>query len=194
MNARVSAVALTAAAVATLAACRTSSKPAAAPATPANTTAAGVAAGASTGSAVSSSSTASTSSAASTAASGGTKSIDICTAVPPATVVKLTGKPYTVASSAGALSVGADARCAYDDVDNTDSGVTLSVFFENAETTWQAVHTGNVTDVSGVGDKAFWDNGNTLYAVSGSTLIQVNGLDAEAPTVALAKALLAAMR
>lgn len=187
MNARVSAIALAAAAVVTLAACHSSAKTSAAPATPANTTAASTAAGASTPSA------ASTSVAASTSGSAATKSINICTAVPPATVVKLTGKPYTVASAAGAAAADADARCAYDDVDNTDSGVTLSVFFENAETTWQAVHTGNVTDVSGVGDKAFWDNDNTLYAVSGSTLIQVNGLDAEAPTVALAKTLLDAL-
>ena len=188
MNARVSAVALAAAAVATLAACRASSKTAGAPATSANTAAAIVAAGTSAAGAASPSSATSTS--ASTAAA---KSINICTAVPPATVVKLTGKPYTVASSDGAAAAGADARCAYDDVDNTDSGVTLTVFFENADNTWRLVHTGNVTDVSGVGDKAFWDNGNTLYAVSGSTLIQVNGLDAEAPTVALAKALLDAL-
>jgi hypothetical protein len=176
VNARVSAAVLAAAAIATHAACSTGSKTVGAPATPANTAAA-AAPGSSTSSTVS------------TPSSAGAKSVDICTAVPPATVIKLSGKPYTVATP----ETGDDARCAYDDVDNTDNGVTLSVDFENSETTWQAVHTGNVADISGVGDKAFWDNDDTLYAVCGSTIIQVNGLDAEAPTVALAKALLDAL-
>ena len=115
------------------------------------------------------------------------------TAVPPATVVKITGKPYTVGSPAGAGTADVDARCAYDDVDNSDAGVTLSVWFEKAQATWDLVHSASHTDVSGVGDKALWDNDNTLYAVSGSTLIQINGLDAEAPSVELAKTLLAAL-
>jgi hypothetical protein len=189
VNARLSAAAaaLAAAAIATLAACSSNNKSAGAAAVAANTKT-------STDAATTTADAATpTASAVSAPATPTTKSINICTAVPPATVVKLTGKPYTVASPDGAAAAGADARCAYDDVDNTDSGVTLSVFFENAETTWQAVHTGNVTDVSGVGDKAFWDNGNTLYAVRGSTLIQVNGLDAEQPTIALAKALFDAL-
>lgn len=125
-----------------------------------------------------------------TAQSGATKSIDICTAVPPATVIELTGKQYTVATP-GAIGVG--VSCAYDDVDHSDEGVTLSYATTNAETTWQAVHTGNITDISGVGSKAFWDNDNTLYSVSGSTIIQINGLDSQSASVALAKALIAAL-
>jgi hypothetical protein len=132
------------------------------------------------------------SSGASTAASQSStaKSIDICTAVPPATVVQLTGKQYTVATP-GVIGLG--LSCAYDDVDYTDDGVTLSYSATKAEDTWQALHTGSLTDISGVGDKAFWDNSNTLYAVSGSTIIQVNGLDSQSASVALAKALLAAL-
>ena len=133
-----------------------------------------------------------TSNAASTTAahSSTVKSIDVCTAVPPATVVQLTGKQYTVATP-GTIGVG--TSCAYDDVDNTDDGVTLSYATSNAETTWQAVHTGNVTDMNGVGDKAFWDNSNTLYAVWGATIVQINGLNSQSASAALAKALLAAL-
>lgn len=41
------------------------------------------------------------------------KSVDICTAVPPTTVIQLTGKQYTVATP-GTIGVG--VSCAYDDV------------------------------------------------------------------------------
>lgn len=132
------------------------------------------------------------SSAASTtpAHSSTTKSIDICTAVLPATVVQLTGKQYTVATPG---NIGVGTSCAYDDVDNSDDGVTLSYTTSNADNTWGAVHTGSVSDISGVGDKAFWDNSNTLYAVSGTTIIQINGLDSQSASTNLAKALLAAL-
>lgn len=118
------------------------------------------------------------------------RSVNICTAVPPATVVQLTGKQYTVATP-GTIGVG--ISCAYDDVDSSDDGVTLSYATSGAEDTWKAVHTGSLTDISGVGDKAFWDNTNTLYAVSGSTIIQINGLDSQSASTALAKTLIAAL-
>ena len=175
MNARLSAAyVVTALALAMLTGCSSSSKTTGAPASPARTAVA-----------------AATASAGSTTAPASTStSIDVCTAVPAATVVRLSGKPYTVATP---VTSGLGLGCAYDDVTNSDGGVTLTVSFTKAEDTWQAVHTGSITNISGVGDKAFWDNDNTVYAVSGSTIIQVNGLDSQAPSVALAKALLAAI-
>jgi len=38
-----------------------------------------------------------------------------------------------------------------------------------------------------------WDKDNTLYAMSGTTLIQVNGLESEAKAEALAKAVIRAL-
>ncbi len=179
MKAQLSTAALAIVLTATLAACGSGAK-----------SDAGSSAAAIAGSGSAAGSTPSSAPPASSSESSPANSIDICTAVPSATVVQLTGKQYTVATPG---TIGLGTSCAYDDVDNTDNGVTLSYATTQAEATWQAVHTGNVTDVSGVGDKAFWDNSNTLYAVSGSTIIQINGLDSQSASVALAKALLSAL-
>jgi hypothetical protein len=103
------------------------------------------------------------------------------------------------AASAAASSVtslaggGSGSRCAYDNEDSTVEGVNVTVWTSDAANTWQTVHTGGVSDVSGLGDKAFWDNDNTLYVLSGTNLIQVNGLDSETRSESLAKPVLAAL-
>jgi hypothetical protein len=179
MRAQLSTAAVALALTASLAACSSGSKTttgSSAPANPATATAVGSSPSTAVSTTPSQSSTA--------------KSIDICTAVPPATVVQLTGKQYTVATPG---TIGLGLSCAYDDVTTSDDGVNLSYATTNAENTWQALHTGTLTNISGIGDKAFWDNDNTLYAVSGSTILQINGLDSQSASVALAKVLLAAL-
>jgi hypothetical protein len=44
---------------------------------------------------------------------------------------------------------------------------TVTVWTSNAATIWQAAHTGSISHISGLGDKAFWHNDNTLYVLSG---------------------------
>lgn len=119
------------------------------------------------------------------------KTIDICAQISAAKAAQLSGQPYTTAT---APTDGEwTAQCAYNNDDATALGVTLSMSNQNVDTTWEAAHTGSFTDISGLGDKAFWDNNNTLYAVSGQMIIQVNGLDSQDKSEALARALLAAL-
>ncbi len=123
--------------------------------------------------------------------SGTAKKVDVCALISAATAAKLSGQPFTKAVSVAAE--GFDSRCAYNDEASTTEGVNIAVGSQNVDNTWRLVHTGNITDISGLGDKAFWDNDNTLYAVSGSMLIQVNGLDSQDKSEALARALLDAL-
>ncbi len=66
--------------------------------------------------------------------------------------------------------------------------------FTNATDTWNLVQSGTHSDVSGLGDKALWDNDNTLYVLSGTDLIQVNGPGSEQASEALARPALDALR
>jgi hypothetical protein len=136
------------------------------------------------------------SSAAKSASSGGSgsaaaKSVDICSVLDAATAANIAGQPYTTATpQTGDWA----SQCAYNNDDSTAQGVNVTIFSgSNTANTWKVVHSGNVADISGLGDKAFWDNDNTLYAMSGSDLVQVNGLDNEANSEALAKPVLAAL-
>jgi hypothetical protein len=47
--------------------------------------------------------------------------------------------------------------------------------------------------VTSLGDKAFFDNDGTMYVLTGSTLIQVNGLNTAGESAALARPILAAL-
>jgi hypothetical protein len=129
---------------------------------------------------------------ASTAAAGaGTgKTIKVCDVISAAQAGKIAGQPYTVA-----VPQKADwtSRCAYNNDASTTEGVNVSYSAVNAENTWNLVHTGTLTDISGLGDKAFWDNDNTLYALTGSDLVQVNGLDSQQQSESLAKLLVDAL-
>lgn len=116
--------------------------------------------------------------------------VDVCGLISAAKAAQLSGQPYTTATpETGHFG----SECAYNNDDSTAQGVNLSVDSQNVDNTWQLVQSSGGTKVSGVGDKAVWDNDNTLYAVSGSVIIQVNGLDSEDKSVALAKAFLAAL-
>jgi len=131
------------------------------------------------------------SSAPSTEASSAANAVDVCGLISVATAAQLSGQPYTTATpETGHFG----SECAYNNDDSTAQGVNLSVDSQNVDSTWQLVQGSGGTSVSGVGDKASWDNDNTLYAVSGSVIIQVNGLDSRDKSVALAKALLAALQ
>ena len=133
------------------------------------------------------------STAARTTQTAAAKSIDVCTALPVAQAAQLSGQPYTTAASIG-VAEGWTSGCAYNNDAATAQGVNVNIdTSDRAANTWNLVHTGNITEISGVGDKAFWDKDNTLYAMSGTALIQVNGLESEAKAQALAKAVIRAL-
>jgi len=116
--------------------------------------------------------------------------VNICAVISAAQAAKITGQPYTVAASqAGDWA----SQCAYNNDDATAQGVNVTLF-TNATNTWNLVHSGSHSDISGLGDKALWDNDNTLYVLSGTDLIQVNGLSSEQASEALAKPVLDALR
>lgn len=149
------------------------------------------------GSASSAAGTAATSAAAANPAAGSASpagapahALNICAVISATQAAKITGQPYTVAASqAGDWA----SQCAYNNDDATAQGVDVTLFNTNAATTWNLVHSGNHSDISGLGDKAFWDNDNTLYVLSGNDLIQVNGLNSEQAAEALAKPVLDAL-
>jgi hypothetical protein len=118
------------------------------------------------------------------------KVVDVCTVLNAATAAKLSGQPYTQAVKG---STGWTSECAYNNDSSTAEGVNVNYSNENATSTWNTVHTGAVTDVNGLGDKAFWDNDNTLYVLAGPDLIQVNGLSSADKSEALAKLVLDAL-
>lgn len=120
------------------------------------------------------------------------KTISVCAVLSAHEAATLSGQPYTRAQPED-TGGGSGSRCAYDNEDSTVEGVNVTVWTSDAANTWQTVHTGGVSDVSGLGDKAFWDNDNTLYVLSGTNLIQVNGLDSETRSESLAKPVLAAL-
>ena len=116
--------------------------------------------------------------------------LNICAVISAAQAAKITGQPYTVAAS---QTGDWAAQCAYNNDDATAQGVNVTLFDTNAATTWNLVHQGDHSDISGLGDKALWDNDNTLYVLSGTDLIQVNGLSSEQAAAALARPVLDAL-
>jgi hypothetical protein len=115
--------------------------------------------------------------------------VNICAVIGAAQAAKITGQPYTVAAS---QTGDWASQCAYNNDDATAQGVNVTLF-NNATSTWNLVHSGNHSDISGLGDKALWDNDNTLYVLSGTDLIQVNGLSSEQASEALARPVLNAL-
>lgn len=115
----------------------------------------------------------------------------VCTILPFAEAAALSGQPYTqgVPTVSDGMSI-----CSYDNDDATASGINVEILDDPNGDTWSAVHAGGVTDISGLGDKALWDNDNTLYAAKGAYLVQVNG-DALTQDVAqsLARPVIAAL-
>ncbi len=78
--------------------------------------------------------------------------------------------------------------------DDDSLQVEVTVFEHDAKTTYNTFSTGsNNTSVSGLGDKAFYDNDGTMYVLAGDNLIQVNGLNSSDQCAALARPVLAAL-
>jgi hypothetical protein len=129
------------------------------------------------------------------AGQGTGKTIKVCDVISAAQAAKITGQPYTTAAPSSAAPGSGDwtSKCAYNNDDATAEGVNVSFANVNAQSTWNLVHADGVTDISGLGNKAFWDNDNTLYVLSGSDIIQVNGLSSQQQSVDLAKPVLAAL-
>lgn len=124
---------------------------------------------------------------------GTAKPMDVCTVLPVALAAQLSGQPYTTAEPTG-VAQGWTAGCAYNNDDATAQGVNVTIDTSNrVANTWSLVHTGNISEISGVGDQAFWDKDNTLFAMSGTTLIQVNGLASQDKAEALAKVIIRAL-
>ena len=79
---------------------------------------------------------------------------------------------------------------------NADDSIQVEVqVFEQSAPTYDALLSGSkdASPVSGLGDKAFFDNEGSLYVLDGSTLIQVNGLSTADECAALARPILAAL-
>lgn len=118
--------------------------------------------------------------------------ISVCAALPAASAAKLSGKAITTATS----QTGQELHkygCAYSNEDDSVQ-VEVMVFEQNAAQTYNFLlsATKNARAVSGLGDKAFFDNDGTMYVLAGSNLIQVNGLDTAEQCAALARPVLAA--
>jgi hypothetical protein len=129
--------------------------------------------------------------AAAATSAGTAKAVDVCTVLDAATAARLTGQPYTKAvPEKGEWQ----STCAYNNDDATAQGVNVNIADTNVDSTWNLVHTGDIAEITGLGDAAFWDNDNTLYVRAGGELIQVNGLDDEGKSRALAEPVVAALR
>jgi hypothetical protein len=80
---------------------------------------------------------------------------------------------------------------------NTDDSVQfeVKVFEHDAATSYDFFVSGTkkVTTVSGLGDRAFFDNEGTMYVLKGSNVIQVNGVKTADQCAAVARPVLAGL-
>ncbi len=125
-------------------------------------------------------------------APGSKHPIDVCATVDAASAAKLSGQPITTADTQSGLQPQ-EYGCVYGNDDDSIQ-VEITVYEHDAASTYDTLSTGSTgaTPVSGLGDKAFFDDG-TLYVLVGSNLIQVNGLDTADQSTALAQPVLAAL-
>ena len=119
--------------------------------------------------------------------------IDVCATLPAASAAELSGEAITTAD-ATTESQPQEYGCAYSNDDDLLQ-VQVRVFEHDAATTYDLglSVTANASIVSGLGDKAFFDNDGTMYVLAGSNLIQVNGLATADQCAALARPILAAL-
>ncbi|MGI8880702.1 MAG: DUF3558 family protein [Jatrophihabitans sp.] len=119
--------------------------------------------------------------------------LDVCAIVNAASAASLTGQPITTAVPRSGLEAK-EYGCGYSN-DDDSLQVQLTVFEHDASNTYDTVSSTSksVSTVSGVGDKAFFDNDGTLYVLAGADLIQVNGLDTADQSAALARPVLGAL-
>ena len=121
------------------------------------------------------------------------RAIDVCATVPAASAASLSGEPITRADPQTNLQPQ-EYGCAYGNADDSVE-FEVTVFEHGAATTYDFAlsATTNPSAVSGLGDKAFFDNEGTMYVLAGSDLIQVNGLNTADQCAALARPVLAAL-
>jgi hypothetical protein len=121
------------------------------------------------------------------------KPVNVCMIINAATATRLTGQTITTAVARTGL-MPKEYGCAYAN-DDDSLQVEVTVFEHDAASSYGVFSAGskNASPVSGLGDKAFYDNDGTLYALAGINLIQVNGLDSASECAALARPVLAAL-
>lgn len=128
-----------------------------------------------------------------TESSAGTSStVDVCKVVPAATAAQLSGQAITTADTQTNTQPGVSG-CDYS---NDDSSVQVEIsIFKNGASTYDAARSGsaNASDVSRLGDKAFYDGEGTLYVQVGSNVVQVNGVQSSEKSAALARPVVEAL-
>lgn len=132
-------------------------------------------------------------SAAASASGGATRAIDVCAVLPAASAAKLSGLAVTTANARTGLQPQ-EYGCAYS---NDDDSVQfeVTVFEHDAGSSYDFFVSGSkkASTVSGLGDKAFFDNDGTMYVLAGNSLIQVNGVKTADQCAAVARPVLAAL-
>jgi hypothetical protein len=113
--------------------------------------------------------------------------------VPAASAAQLSGEAIVRATPTAGLQPR-EYGCGYGNADDSQE-FEITVFEHDAATSYDFFSTGskNATPVSGLGDKAFFDNDGTMYVLAGPDLIQVNGLMSADLSAALARKVLAAL-
>jgi hypothetical protein len=119
--------------------------------------------------------------------------IDVCATLSAAAAANLSDQAITTADAQNGLQPK-EYGCAYGNADDSLQ-VEVTVFEHDAAFTYNTFSSGSAgaTTVSGLGDKAFFDNDGTMYVLAGSNLIQVNGLKTADECAALARPVVAAL-
>jgi hypothetical protein len=119
--------------------------------------------------------------------------INVCAILPAASAAKLSGQPFTKANPLTNL-MPQEYGCGYGN-DDDSLQAEVKVFEHDAASTYGFLQSGSkkATPVSGLGDKAFFDNDGTMYVLVGSNLVQVNGLKTSALCAAWARPVIKAL-
>jgi hypothetical protein len=120
------------------------------------------------------------------------KPIDVCAILPAASAAKLSGLAVTTANARAGLQPQ-EYGCAYTNGDDSVQ-FEVTVFEHDAASSYDFFSSGKkASPVSGVGDKAFFDNDGTMYVLKGNNLIQVNGVKTADQCAAVARVIVAAL-
>jgi hypothetical protein len=119
--------------------------------------------------------------------------IDVCALLPAASAAKLSGLAVTTANPRAGLQPQ-EYGCGYTNADDSVQ-FEVTVFEHDAATSYDFFVSGSkkASPVSGLGDKAFFDNDGTMYVLKGNNLIQVNGVKTAAQCAAVARPVLAGL-
>jgi len=117
----------------------------------------------------------------------------VCKVVPAATAAQLSGLAITIANTQSEQVQPGEYGCDY--TNEADDAQMEILIFENGASSYDTFRNGspNATDVSGLGDKAFYDGEGTLYARVGANMVQVNGVESSDRCAALARPVVAAL-